>query len=247
MSTLRALGVALLLALVAPAAAAAQNSVDFELDHLVEFGGAATGVGVSFIATQTIPDAPTLVVTRLHPGMQLKVRNARACRAGDEELIAEGIYACPRRSHVGSGEALVTPSNGDAPFELTIAAFNGRQGDARQLVFYLTRTGAPIDSVVIRATITGTPDEGVLLTTPIPSSCLPGDDPTTPECDNGTAVLTDFVFKTKRRVRNSGPRRRAFIRNPDICPPSGRWLHTVEVTFASGGHATLEDPAACKR
>jgi hypothetical protein len=247
MRLLRALGAALALVLVPASAASAQTNVDFELDHLINRGGAATSVVVSFVATQTVPDSPTLVVTRLQPGMQLKTRNARACDATDEELIAEGIYACPRRSHVGSGEALVRPSTGGAPFELTIAAFNGRQGDARQLVFYLTRTGAPADTVVIRATITGTPDEGVVLTTPIPSSCLPGDDPATPQCDNGEGVLTDFIFKTKRWVRNAGPRRRAFIRNPEICPSSGRWLHTVDVTFRSGQQFTLEDPAACKR
>jgi hypothetical protein len=247
MRTVRVLVLGVILALAGGSPAAAQTAVDFELDHSAKRAGKGTGVLVSFEQDpQAVPDSPTLVVTHLQPGMRIRSGRPPACFATDEQLLTSGINACPRRSHVGSGEAVVRPSTGGGEIELTIAAFNGRQDGARQLVFYLTRTGAREDSSVIRATITGTAAQGLTLTTPVPSSCLPGDNPATPGCDNGDALLTDFVFEIPRRITTEEGRRRAFLTNPAICPHSGGWLHTVDVTFRTGGQATLTDPAACK-
>lgn len=141
----------------------------------------------------------TLVFPR---GTRFDLTGGPNCTASDEEIVRDGLGACPKRSRVGSGEASVH-LGAAGNLDLKVYEYLARPGFA---YVFTTDSGSVLR--VVRSTV-----QGNRLTITIPRSAPPG---------GYEPAVTRFSLTTRR----AGARKRPLLRTPPRCPQSGRWTFT---------------------
>jgi hypothetical protein len=142
-------------------------------------------------------------------------------------LLAMGQAGC-RRSQLdttrpGDGNAeAVTGISAIDPVRENVDVFDTRGG----LFIYLTPKGSVGQTAIIPATVRGN-----RIVARVPKFCLPGDDPSTPACDRGEAVLTDLDLTIRRRSTGRGLRRKNYLTTPRC---NRRWRHRVSYRYQNG-------------
>lgn len=137
-----------------------------------------------------------------HRGTRIKPATVRGCEASDEEILAQGLGACPRRSRIGSGEIGLFLGPGS-----TLVADVALFADGSRVLMVLTTPSGDVVRVV-HLTVTRN-----RVTSTLPSVDL----------GNGYEAA---IFRAKLRVPRRGSGEDALVRTPRRCPPSGRWTIT---------------------
>jgi hypothetical protein len=244
-STIGALTGALVLVLVGVAVAAVREEHTATLRFTT--GTPAASAGVAFDTDRRAYRAPgpgetanpvTRVTITLQPGTRINGTVVRDCNRA--ALQARGQSACRRsqldttRSGDGNAEA-VTGISAIDPVRENVDVFDTRGG----LLIYLTPKGAVGQTAIIPARVRGN-----RIIASVPRFCLPGDDPATPACDRGEAVLTDLDLLIRRISTGRGLRRRNYVTTPRCL--TGTWRHTVAYLFRNGDTETERIRQRCR-
>ena len=210
------------------ALASPQFSSTFALTYSAQAPNSPSGLDVS--ASWSDPGAPNAVpkaVTKIkfagHPGLRFDTSALPQCKASDEDIANLALRACPRATKLGTvkGQGLIVTGN---RFDTVATLFNGR----REIIV-----------VVMLATenrlITYFRDDvkrsSVTVNFKIP----------------GGVALTKFDAHLPRHYRKRGGKRRAYVRTPPVCPPSGVWTTTATFTFRDGSSQQLAAATPCKQ
>ena len=132
-------------------------------------------------------------------GTRFRLRSVSNCAATDQQIIADGLAACPARSQVGTGDA--TLFLGAAGLLKTTAYVVATRPTVA--IVFTTDSGAVLR--VLRATVNRN-----RVAATIPAVQLPG----------GYELA---VTQVRVSLRRAGTRANPFIRTPKTCPRSGRW------------------------
>jgi hypothetical protein len=169
-----------------------------------------------------VPKAVTKMTFVGHPGTRFDTSALPRCRASDEDIANLSVRACPRASKIGSvkGQGLIVTGN---PFNTIATLFNAR----RQII------------VIVRLV-----DDGRLVT-------YFRDDVRRSSVDvnlkiPGGVALTKFDAHLPRHFRKVNGKRRAYLRTPATCPPSGVWTTTAIFTYRDGSKDQYSVPTPCK-
>jgi hypothetical protein len=216
------------LCVLAPVAIASpQFSATFALTYSSQPPNSPSGLDVS--ASWSDPGAPNGVpkgVTKIkfagHPGLRFDTGALPQCKASDEDIANLALRACPRSTKLGTvkGEGLIVTGS---RFDTVATLFNGR----REIIV-----------VVMLATenrlITYFRDDvrrsSVTVNFKIP----------------GGVALTKFEAHLPRHYRKRGGKRRAYVRTPPTCPPSGMWTTTATFTYRDGSSQQLASNTPCR-
>jgi hypothetical protein len=217
--------------LVAGTGAVAIASPQFSSTSALTFSSATPGSpsGLDVSATWSDPGAVNAVpkaVTKMkfvgHPGTKFDTSALPRCRASDEDIANRSVRACPRSSKIGSvkGQGLIVTGN---PFNTVATLFNAR----RQII------------VIVRLV-----DDGRLIT-------YFRDDVRRSSVDvnlkiPGGVALTKFEAHVPRHYRRYKGKRRAYLRTPSTCPPSGVWTTTATFTYRDGTTEQRTAPTPCR-
>jgi hypothetical protein len=169
-----------------------------------------------------VPKGVTKMTFVGHPGTKFDTSALPRCRASDEDIANRSVRACPRSSKIGSvkGQGLIVTGN---PFNTIATLFNAR----RQII------------VVVRLV-----DDGRLVT-------YFRDDVRGSSVDvnlkiPGGVALTKFDAHLPRHFRKVNGKRRAYMRTPPTCPPSGVWTTTAIFTYRDGSKDQHSAATPCK-
>jgi hypothetical protein len=135
-------------------------------------------------------------------GTRFDLSGAPNCTASDEELVHDGLGACPERSEVVSGRGFLFLGPAGI-VEVGVHVHAARPGFA---IAFATDSGSVLR--VVRATI-----DRNRVTATLPAVPLPGDH---------EVSVTGMSLKGQR----FGTRKHPGIRTPRRCPKSGRWTFT---------------------
>jgi hypothetical protein len=135
-------------------------------------------------------------------GTRFDLTGGPNCTASNEQIMRDGLGACPRRSRVGSGEASLYLGAAGS-LDIKVYEYLARPGFA---YVFTTDSGSVLR--VVRSTV-----HGNRLTITIPRLMPPG---------GHEPAITRFSLKTRR----AGTRQRPRLRTPPRCPKSGRWKFT---------------------
>jgi hypothetical protein len=172
--------------------------------------------------TNGVPKAVTKMKFVGHPGTRFDTSALPRCRASDEDIANLSVRACPRSSKIGSvqGQGLIVTGN---PFNTIATLFNAR----RKII------------VIVRLV-----DDGRLVT-------YFRDDVRGSSVDvnlkiPGGVALTKFDAHLPPHVRRVHGKRRAYMRTPPTCPPSGVWTTTATFTYRDGSTEQRTASTPCK-
>ena len=159
---------------------------------------------------------------RGNPGTKFDTSALPRCRASDEDIANLSVRACPRSSKIGTvkGQGLIVTGN---PFNTIATLFNGR----RQII------------VVVRLV-----DDGRLITY-FRDDVRGGSVAVNLKIPGGVA-LTRFEAHVPRHYRRYKGKRRAYLRTPPTCPPSGVWTTTAIFTYRDGSSQQRATTTPCK-
>jgi hypothetical protein len=219
--------IALVAGMGAVASASPQFSSTFALTFASQTAGAPSGLDVHAAwgdpgGMNGVPKAVTKMEFVGNPGTRFDTSALPRCRASDEDIANLSVRACPRASQVGTvkGEGLIVTGS---PFNTVATLFNG----PRQII------------VIVRLV-----DDGRLITyfrddvrrsSVVVNLKIPG----------GVA-LTKFDAHLPRHVRKVHGKRRAYMRTPSTCPPSGVWTTTAIFTYRDGSTEQRTATTPCK-
>ena len=227
----RFLGCLLAVPLAAGAGGVAFAGPQFSSTVGVTFSSAAPGApsGVDVLATWSDPGAVNAVpkgVTKMefigNPGTRFDTSALPRCKASDEDIANLSVRACPRSSRIGTvkGKGLIVTGN---PFDTVATLFNAR----RQII------------VIVRLV-----DDGRLITY-FRDDVRGGSVAVNLKIPGGVA-LTRFEAHLPRHFRRYKGKRRAYLRTPRTCPPSGVWTTTTIFTYRDGSSERLASTTPCK-
>jgi hypothetical protein len=220
-----AIGTALVLAV--SALASPQFSSTFALSFSSRAPDSPSGLDVSASWSDAggpngVPKAITKIKFAGHAGTRFDTSALPYCKASDEDIANLALRACPRSTKLGTvtGHGLIVTGN---PFDTVATLFNAR----RQIIV-----------VVMLATenrlITYFRDD-VLRSSVTVNFKIPG----------GVA-LTKFDAHVPRHYRKRGAKRRAYLRTPPRCPPSGAWTTTATFTYRDGSTEQRTSTTPCR-
>jgi hypothetical protein len=214
-------------ALASAAYASPQFSSTFALTFASQAAGSPSGLDVHATwsdpgGVNGVPKAVMKMEFVGNPGTRFDTSALPRCRASDEDIANLSVRACPRSSKVGSvkGEGLIVTGS---PFNTVATLFNAR----RQII------------VIVRLV-----DDGRLITyfrddvrrsSVVVNLKIPG----------GVA-LTKFDAHLPRHLRKVHGKRRAYMRTPSTCPPSGVWTTTAIFTYRDGSTEQRSATTPCK-
>lgn len=184
---------------------------------------AATGsiFDVQFVNPENPQEKPHTVkriVVHYPPGTVFDSKAAPQCHASDEELQTEGAAACPNDTRLGGGVAVSdTGSSGPFPPRYTKSKITQFNGDNE-----LIGVGENEDIPAIK-TVTHTRFKGTTATTDFP--LFPGNPPP----DQYTPLKS---LKVDFPIHKTG--KRATVRVPGYCRPSGYWTIVTYFTYVDG-------------
>jgi hypothetical protein len=228
----RPLGWLLAIPLAAGTGAVAIASPQFSSTFALTFSSATPGSPSGLDASATwsdpgalngVPKAATKIEFAGHPGTKFDTSALPRCRASDEDIANLSVRACPRSSKIGSvkGRGLIVTGN---PFNTVATLFNAR----RQII------------VIVRLA-----DDGRLIT------YFRDDVRRSSIAVNfkipGGVALTSFEAHVPRHYRRYKGKRRAYLRTPSTCPPSGLWTTTATFTYRDGSTEQRTATTPCKQ
>jgi hypothetical protein len=244
-----------LVALAAAAVALAQTGTKQSFTASVKTGsgkpkaGKAGSLGVVLSSTDPTntqhfnqPDPARKLDVALAKGLKVDAKATPTCSATDQDFSQKGDSACPAKTKVATGSAVV--NTGLAPpvtrINATVVGFNG----GNQLILYVVPNGA--QPIVIRAKYTGTPKRGVHIIVSVSPNCIPPGKPSdSPPCGGKEAPIEKFVLNTLAKHSGSGSKRHDYLTAPPTCPKGG-WAFTTKVTFAHIAPQTVTSKVACR-
>jgi hypothetical protein len=254
-----ALGVAVLVALIAAAVALAAPTTTLEIKTTPNKASKskskltpirlAINVAFSDPAAQQ-PPALRKVVIRFNEGGTYNGKLFPKCKAS--ALLAKGPSACPKGSKIGTGSATASAQPVIPLVNATLSIFNGEpKGGVPTVILYaVPDISSPLTIVgtVAKKSSTACGDGGkcdYVLTFDVP------DIPTLPGQPNAsvltTKTTTSSVFvKKKKKVKG----KKKTVKIPLIGAPvkcTGKWVADSTVTFADGTTATAKTSAACNK
>jgi hypothetical protein len=220
-----ACGIALVLAV--GALASPQFSTTFALGFSSQAPNSPSGLDVS--ASWSDPGAPNGLPKRVtkikfagHPGTRFDTSALPYCKASDEDIANLALRACPRSTKLGTvkGQGLIVTGN---RFDTVATLFNAR----RQIIVVVmlateNRLVTYFRDDVLRSSVT--------VNFKIP----------------GGVALTRFDAHLPRHYRKRGGKRKAYMRTPSTCPPSGGWTTTATFTYRDGSSQQLASTTPCK-
>jgi hypothetical protein len=184
--------------------------------------------GIDSFATWSDPGEPAgkpkeieRIKVVFHPGTRLDTSALPRCTASNAVVQRLGLAACPRSTRLGTVNAKGVISTG-AVFEPLATLFNGRR-EIIVVVMLGDRLLTNFRDDVRRRSIT--------INAKIP----------------GGIALTSFRPHIPRHFGKRGKRRRAYMRTPPTCPPSGFWTTAVTFTYRDGSTQQLTAPSPCRR
>ena len=170
-----------------------------------------------------VPKSVTKMTFVGHPGTKFDTSALPRCRASDEDIANLSVRACPRSSKIGSvkGQGLIVTGN---PFNTIATLFNAR----RQII------------VVVRLV-----DDGRLVTY-FRDDVKGGSVAVNLKIPGGVA-LTRFEAHVPRHYRKLHGKRRAYLRTPATCPPTGVWTTTVVFTYRDASKEERTTTTPCRK
>ncbi len=220
----------------APAAGAGSASsarVTVEVEFTTDRPGTASGVTFrSRFRNERDPSAPPVPLRRLingfPPGGKVDTGVPGRCPASDDELRLRGDGICPADSVVGTGWAEIDVT-GFGRQRFDTRAFNDRDQQIETV-----KQGERVNAVV-RGFFTA---EG--LDALIPTCITGGQPPSGCPFDQSSLVANELVTPA---ITRDG---RSYLTTPPTCPPSGRWVSPVILTYADGVTERLEPEQPCR-
>ena len=169
-----------------------------------------------------VPKAVTKMEFVGHPGTRFDTSALPRCTASDEDIANLSVRACPRASKVGTvrGEGLIVTGN---PFNTIATLFNAR----RQIIVIVQLVDDRRLITYFRDDVRG---NTVSVNLKIP----------------GGVALTRFEAHLPRHFRRIKGKRRAYLRTPPTCPPTGAWTTTATFSYRDGSSQQLTAPSPCK-
>lgn len=169
-----------------------------------------------------VPKAVTKLEFRGNPGTRFDTAALPRCTASDEDIANLSVRACPRSSRIGTvkGQGLIVTGN---PFNTIATLFNAR----RQIIVIVRLVD---DGRLITYFRDDVKRSSVAVNLKIP----------------GGVALTKFEAHLPRHFRRYKGKRRAYLRTPPTCPPSGVWTTTAIFTYRDGSSQQLAAPTPCK-
>lgn len=224
-------GWVLAVSIVAGAGGAAIASPQFTSTVGVTFSSATPGspTGLDVSATWSdpggvngVPKAVTKMEFEGHPGTRFDTSALPRCRASDEDIANLSVRACPRSSKIGTvrGQGLIVTGN---PFNTVATLFNAR----REIIVIVRLVD---DGRLITYFRDDVKRSSVAVNLKIP----------------GGVALTKFEAHLPRHYRRYKGKRRAYLRTPSTCPPSGAWTTTTIFTYRDGSSQRLAAATPCK-
>jgi hypothetical protein len=218
----------LLAATGAVAIASPQFSSTVALTYSSQAPNSPTGLDVSASwsdpgAPHGVPKAVTKIKFAGHPGLRFDTSALPQCRASDEDIANRALRACPRSTKLGTvkGEGLIVTGN---PFNTVATLFNARR---KIIVVVMLAT----ENRLITYFRDDVRRSSVTVNFKIP----------------GGVALTKFEAHLPKHFRRRGGKRRAYVRTPPSCPPSGVWTTTATFTYRDGSSQQLAAPTPCKQ
>jgi hypothetical protein len=209
------------------AIASPQFSSTFALTFSTATPGAPSGLDVSAAwsdpgAVNGVPKAVTKLEFVGPPGTKFDTSALPRCRASDEDIANLSVRACPRSSKIGSvkGQGLIVTGN---PFNTVATLFNA----PRQII------------VIVRLV-----DDGRLITY-FRDDVRGGSVAVNLKIPGGVA-LTKFEAHVPRHFRKYRGKRRAYLRTPPTCPPSGVWTTKAIFTYRDGSTQQFAATTPCQ-
>lgn len=155
---------------------------------------------------------------------------AATCAATDDQISAQGIYACPRASEVGQGAAKAVTGFGPPvdPLDTDAHTFKTATGTVNVFTPHglpeptLYRTRQRYDGRWVRDSF------------PPPPGGFPP--------PNGKSLPLEAQFTLDKRAGG-----RSWVATPHACPASRAWTARVVVRYASGGSSTVIATTPCRR
>ena len=213
-------------------ALAATEATTFSAKQTTRAERASTGL--KFKIGFSDPDAPNVLPSglksfkiKLHPGSKIDSRGAVQCAVTDEELMNEGVAACPPSSRIGSGTVTATNAAGTS-VNADVAIFNDRFENRNAFLFVITVND--VLASAFDATIKGDTLSSEGLT-----GALPGD-----------FVVSQFSGRIDKKSTGRGERRHNLITTPKVCPPGRKWTNTATFNFLNGEKDTGSSKSRCK-
>jgi hypothetical protein len=169
-----------------------------------------------------VPKAVTKMEFVGQPGTKFDTFALPQCRASDEDIANLSVRACPRASKIGTvkGQGLIVTGS---PFNTVATLFNAR----RKII------------VIVRLV-----DDGRLITY-FRDDVRGGSVAVNLKIPGGVA-LTKFEAHVPRHFRKYRGKRRAYLRTPPTCPPSGVWTTKAIFTYRDGSTQQFAATTPCK-
>ena len=213
--------------LFATASASPQFSSTFGLTFSTGTPGAPAGLDLLASwsdpgGVNRVPKAATKLVFAGPPGTKFDTSALPRCRASDEDIANLSVRACPRASKIGTvkGQGLIVTGN---PFNTIATLFNAR----RQIIVIVQLVDDRRLITYFRDDVRG---NTVSVNLKIP----------------GGVALTRFEAHLPRHFRRIKGKRRAYLRTPPTCPPTGAWTTTATFSYRDGSSQQLTAPSPCK-
>ena len=173
------------------------------------------------------PKTETMGVFTLPAGTRIDQAAVPPCEKDDVQLRVEGHSACPE-SHVGTGFASVHSGLGP-PVDPFVVAQQWYFAPGELVALYTKQgTRAPIISIG-RVQIRGTSFVA-------PLDLPPGYPPGTKSSPGETQLSLGYIG-----------RKGSLLTTPPTCPPDGKWVSTVELTYEDGSKDVVRDTTPCQR
>jgi hypothetical protein len=207
-----ALGTALVLAVSALASPQFTSTVALTFSSATPGSPSGLDVHASWSDPGGVNGVPKSVTKMkfVGPGTRFDTTALPRCRASDEDIANRSVRACPRASKIGSvkGQGLIVTGN---PFNTIATLFNAR----REIIVIVQLVD---DGRLITYFRDDVRRSSVEVNLKIP----------------GGVALTKFDAHLPRHFRKVHGKRRAYMRTPPTCPPSGLWTTTAIFTYRDG-------------
>jgi hypothetical protein len=222
-----AAGLAIAVALACTGAALASPQFEATLQFTYSSQTPGSPSGIDSLATWSDPGEPAgkpkeiqRIRVVFHPGTRLDTSALPRCRASNVTVQRLALAACPRSTLLGTVHGKGVISTG-AIFDPVATLFNGK----REIIVVVMlgnrlltnfRDDVRTRSITIKAKI----PRGI--------------------------ALTSFRPHIPAHFRKRGGRRRAYMRTPPTCPPTGLWTTGVTFTYRDGSTQTLSATTPCR-
>jgi hypothetical protein len=170
------------------------------------------------------------------------------CTATDSQLVQNPNGACPAKSKVGTGNAVVSLKFNGALVKATATGYNCKTGckppagsgvpNKNELILFVNPQGS--QPIVLRG-VFSTKNGVTKLHVNIPITCVLGD------CaKNGDARISEFELTINKTIKKTpGKPDKTFVRTPTSCPANHKWRFTILFHGRDGKNQSKPSDAPC--